>query len=73
MWSQVINEYPFKKYFDWIGIANKLPYHNQQHLIDMYNFLEERNVPYSKELDIAILFHDIIYDKNPNKEQRSAE
>ena len=61
MWSRVIDEYPFKKYFDWIGIANKLPYHNQQHLIDMYKFLKERNIPYSKELDIAILFHDNLF------------
>lgn len=50
-----------------------LTYHNLDHVASMYNYLEETNEPYDEALDWAVLFHDIVYDSEPNKEIRSAE
>jgi len=38
----------------------------------MYEYLDSYMVPYSAELDWAVLFHDIVYDNGPEKEARSA-
>lgn len=55
-----------------MGPPGKMEYHNIQHVMDCYNFLEKMDVPYSWELDVAVLFHDCIYDHMPLKEERSA-
>ena len=76
MWSKVLtteNGILIKS-----GIVNNskcsgLAYHNFDHVNAMYNYLESINEPYDEALDWAILFHDFIYDAEPNKEQRSAE
>lgn len=47
-------------------------YHNNQHIIDMYRYLEDTNVPYDEALDWAVMFHDVVYDEKPEKESRSA-
>jgi predicted metal-dependent HD superfamily phosphohydrolase len=52
---------------------NNLPYHNWQHILDCYAYLEENDVPYDKNLDYAVIFHDIVYDNLPEKEYRSTE
>lgn len=52
---------------------NNLPYHNMNHVKSMYRYLSESKVPYNLELDFAVLFHDIIYDKGDHKESRSAK
>lgn len=48
-------------------------YHNSYHVTEMYDYLEKTDEPYSEVLDWAVLFHDIVYDKGPDKELRSAE
>ena len=48
-------------------------YHNLSHIESMYNYLEETNHPYDEALDWAIMFHDVVYDAEPNKELRSAK
>lgn len=50
-----------------------LKYHNYDHVVAMYQYLEDTNEPYDEALDWAVLFHDVVYDKDPNKESRSAE
>jgi len=47
-------------------------YHNMQHIVDLYSYAQELKIPYDINLDVAILFHDIVYDKEDNKEIRSA-
>jgi hypothetical protein len=49
-----------------------LTYHNYDHVQSMYAYLEKTNEPYDEALDWAVLFHDIVYDKLPEKEKRSA-
>jgi predicted metal-dependent HD superfamily phosphohydrolase len=48
-------------------------YHNGWHVLKMYNYLAETNEPYDECLDWAVLFHDIVYDNQPDKEYRSAD
>jgi predicted metal-dependent HD superfamily phosphohydrolase len=47
-------------------------YHNNRHIEAMYQFLEDTNVPYDEALDWAVMFHDVVYDAEPEKESRSA-
>lgn len=71
MWSKLTNfgvGIVAKDYYD----LNRCQYHNWQHILDCYRYLEQNSVPYSEELDFAVLHHDIVYDKWPNKEARSA-
>lgn len=49
-----------------------LRYHNLVHVESMYDYLEKTGEPYDEALDWAILFHDIVYDNEPEKELRSA-
>jgi predicted metal-dependent HD superfamily phosphohydrolase len=49
-----------------------LSYHNMLHIQTMYQYLHDTNEPYDEALDWSILFHDIVYDKEPDKELRSA-
>lgn len=65
MWSKlfVYEDYP----------NSDLAYHNADHVLSMYEFLELNRVPYDKALDLAILYHDIVYDEHSDKEFRSAQ
>jgi hypothetical protein len=51
---------------------NGCEYHNNDHIQEMYQYLEDTNEPYDEALDWAVMFHDIVYDKHPDKEYRSA-
>lgn len=53
--------------------ANHLAYHNVQHVIDCFNFLEENEVEYDENLEYALWYHDAVYDEYPKKELRSAQ
>ena len=57
-----------KHYAESLGLS----YHNYDHVLSMYDYLEKTNEPYDEALDWAILFHDIVYDKESEKELRSA-
>lgn len=46
-------------------------YHNIGHVAAMYNYAQKLKIPYSVELDVAILIHDMVYDKGEHKEIRS--
>jgi len=48
-------------------------YHNNDHIEDMYKYLHDANEPYDEALDWAIMFHDVVYDTESEKEARSAE
>lgn len=52
--------------------ARGCDYHNGWHVLEMYNYLDKTNEPYDECLDWAVLFHDIVYDNQPEKEYRSA-
>jgi hypothetical protein len=58
-----------KEYYDINGCA----YHNWQHILDCYDYLEKNAVAYNEDLDYAVMHHDIVYDDQPYKELRSAE
>lgn len=71
MWSKLIDVgvgIVAKDYYD----LNRCQYHNWQHILDCYSYLEKNSVPYSVELDYAVMHHDIVYDRWPDKEARSA-
>jgi predicted metal-dependent HD superfamily phosphohydrolase len=57
-----------KHYTESLGLS----YHNYSHVQSMYDYLERTDEPYDEALDWAVLFHDIVYDKEPEKEKRSA-
>jgi predicted metal-dependent HD superfamily phosphohydrolase len=52
---------------------NGCEYHTVTHVHDMYAYLESVDEPYDAALDWAIMFHDAVYDDQPEKEQRSAD
>lgn len=74
-WSRIIDHDlakdavgAIKHYTESLGLS----YHNYDHVLSMYDYLEKTNEPYDEALDWAILFHDIVYDKESEKELRSA-
>lgn len=71
MWSKLV-DYGVgviaKDYYD----LNHCQYHNWQHILDCYEYLEKNNAPYSEILDFAVMHHDIVYDRESKKEERSA-
>lgn len=71
-WSKIDEE--TKEYETaWTWYNKSLAYHNLQHIAECYDFLDRMNVPYDKDLDCAVLFHDVIYDNEPLNEKRSAD
>ena len=54
------------------NVSNGVRYHDTSHINYMFEYLQETNTPYSLELDLAIWYHDTIYDRDPDKESRSA-
>lgn len=48
-------------------------YHDYGHILDCYDYLEQNDVKYDEDLDYAVLYHDIVYDNQPEKELRSAD
>lgn len=50
-----------------------LKYHNGDHVRRLYEIAKKWRIPYDINLDAAILFHDAVYDNQPDKELRSAE
>lgn len=71
MWSKLLNVgvgVIAREYYN----LNGCQYHNWQHVLSCYNYLEKNSVPYSEELDFAVMHHDIVYDSQPEKEIRSA-
>ncbi len=49
-------------------------YHNWAHILRIYWHAEHTfAVPYDPDLDLAILTHDVVYDAQPDKEERSAQ
>lgn len=48
-------------------------YHNNDHIDAMYQYLEDTNEPYDEALDWAVMFHDVVYDNQPDKERRSLD
>lgn len=53
--------------------SSHLAYHNSDHVVSMYEYLDDTNEPYDETLDWAVLFHDFVYDEKPEKELRSAK
>lgn len=47
-------------------------YHSSNHIQEMYDYLESTQEPYDEALDWAVMFHDVVYDNKPEKEERSA-
>lgn len=71
MWSKLVNTRVgdlAKSLYD----RNGCQYHNWQHILDCYSYLEHNLVPYNEDLDYAVMYHDIVYDEYPDKEERSA-
>jgi hypothetical protein len=54
------------------NVTNGVRYHTVSHINYMFEYLQETDTPYSLELDLAIWYHDSIYDRDLDKECRSA-
>ncbi len=75
-WSQILHTELADVVMDMIETnvdSRLLTYHNMDHVDAMYAYLAETNEDYDEALDWAILFHDAVYDAQPEKERRSAE
>lgn len=74
-WTQIfkhpVAEIAMSHYY--VNHASGCTYHNFTHITRMYEYLDSVKQPYSKALDWAVLFHDVVYDEKPDKELRSAE
>ena len=70
-WTRIIDTKLGREAWD-ILEETTCDYHNGWHVLKMYNYLAETNEPYDECLDWAVLFHDIVYDNQPEKELRSA-
>ena len=55
-----------------MGNNPNLHYHNWAHIEHCYENAGELGLPYDADLDMAILFHDSVYDVDPDKEKRSS-
>ncbi len=71
-WTRIIDTKLGREAWD-ILEETTCDYHNGWHVLKMYNYLAETNEPYDECLDWAVLFHDIVYDNQPDKEYRSAD
>lgn len=72
MWSK-LTETPVGYYAENIIRRNRCKYHNWDHILAMFDYLETNNYPYDINLDAAILYHDSVYDSQPDREIRSSE
>lgn len=72
MWSKLI-ETPVGYHAENIMRRNRCGYHNWDHIVAMFDYLEKNQYPYDIQLDAAVLFHDSVYDNKPEKETRSGE
>lgn len=72
MWSKLIDT-PVGYYAENIMRRNNCGYHNWDHILAMFDYLEKNKYPYDINLDTAILYHDSVYDNQPDKEIRSSE
>lgn len=70
-WTQIAKTELGMTAWDILAIS-KCKYHNDWHVLRMYEYLHNTNEPYDECLDWAVLFHDIVYDNQPEKEYRSA-
>ena len=48
-------------------------YHNVDHISRLYQIAKSWNLEYDADLDAAILWHDVIYDAQDDKEKRSTQ
>lgn len=59
-----------------MSVMDKTPslkYHNGDHVRRIYQTALSWGVPYDVDLDAAILWHDAVYDSQPEKERRSVD
>lgn len=71
-WSQVIDTLIGQEIMMRMDDSASLVYHNGDHVRRMYAIAKQWRLAYDVNLDLAILFHDAVYDSLDNKEERSA-
>lgn len=70
-WSQFEDTVMYEFVEDFMSSDTRRKYHNFEHIHTLYKHAWDLNIPYDVNLDVAILWHDFIYDEAPNKELRS--
>lgn len=70
-WSKLIDT-PVGSYVSNLMANESLHYHNFKHVMRLYEIAEQLNIAYDINLDMAILWHDAVYDNQDDKELRSA-
>lgn len=71
-WSRLIDTEMGEFVLDYMDSNSALKYHNSEHIRRLYAWAQEWGLEYDPVLDAAILWHDSIYDDQPDKEIRSA-
>jgi len=72
-WSRLLHTEMGDFVMDVMDNKPELTYHNGGHVRRMYDRARQWRLPYDCALDAAILWHDSVYDSEPDKELRSAE
>lgn len=72
-WSNLLDTQMGEYVMSRIDTNPSLMYHNGSHVRRLYAKAKEWRLNYDASLDAAILWHDAIYDNQPEKEARSAE
>lgn len=72
-WSKLIDTEMGKYALGIMSTKSALKYHTPDHVRRIYQHAQTLGIEYDINLDAAILFHDVIYDERPDKEERSAD
>lgn len=75
MWSELVkNNHPIVDVSKLLhSLDDRRTYHNWSHINRNYENAARLYIPYDINLDVANLFHDVVYDEFPDKEKRSYE
>ena len=73
MWSKLVDKPIGQIAKAFYQADSRRKFHNWDHVISNYGCAESLNIAYDVDLDLANMFHDIVYDDLPEKEKRSAE
>lgn len=58
---------------DYYSYDKRRTFHNWEHVERVYTWCNKLELSYDLSLDLAIAFHDVIYDENKDKELRSID
>ena len=73
MWSRLEGSLIWEEARAAYAVPGGRLYHDFGHVLRLYEIAAEKGLAHDPALDLAILAHDVIYDRLPLKERRSAD